>query len=194
MGAEMPCVSSSFLDETFKMYVFWLFRFLGSPVCDRVLRCLAFFVKFFLDEAFKMHVLVSFPPQPDLRSGAEMPCVSLRFLDVTFKMYVFWLFRFLRSPVCDRVPRCLAFFVKFFLTRRLRCTLFVSFLRVSRCLAFFRQVFLDEAFKMRVLVLFPPQPDLRSGAEMPCVSLRFLDEKFKMYVLFGCFVPSVAQS
>ena len=58
----------------------------------------------------------------------------------------------------------------------------------------FHQVFLDETFKMRVLVLFPPQPDLRSGAELPCVSLRFLDEKFKMYVLFGCFVPSVAQS
>ena len=56
----------------------------------------------------------------------------------------------------------------------------------------FRQVFLDETFKMRVLVLFPPQPDLRSGAEMPCVSLRFLDEKFKMYV-FGCFVASAAR-
>ncbi len=61
---------------------------------------------------------------------------------------------------------------------------------------FYRGVFL--LFRLVLLlflldsVLFPPQPVLWTGAEMPCVSSIFLGETFKMYV-FVCFVASAAR-
>ncbi len=38
-----------------------------------------------------------------------------------------------------------------------------------------------------MVVLFPSQPDLRSGAEKPRGPLRFLDVMVEMYVLIGSF-------
>ena len=81
-------------------------------------------VKFFLDEAFKMY-FVCFVP-----SGVEMPCVFRQvFLDEAFRMRV--LGGFLRSPICGRVPRCLAF-RRGFLMGRLRCIVLVGCFRSLR--------------------------------------------------------------
>ena len=105
-------------------------------------------VKFFLDEAFKMFLIYFVP------SGVEMPCVFRRvFLDQAFRMRV--LGGFLRSPICGRVPRCLAF-RRGFLMGRLRCIVF------------------GWVFS------FPPQPNL-DGCRVDLSFVKFLlDETFRM--------------
>ena len=94
-------------------------------------------------------------------------------------MYGFCLFRFLSSAVCYQVLRFLTFFVKFFLGEAVKMfVLVVLFPRqtglrsVVEMACVYVKCFLDEAFKMRVLVSFPPQPDWRSGAGMPCVFVK----------------------